>query len=56
MAPLPVESGQGCSRDSLSYRRPQFLPYFGGSLLGIVARLPNKRLELTPPVVVELLL
>jgi len=25
-------------------------------LLGIVARLPNRRLELTPPVVVELLL
>jgi hypothetical protein len=48
--------GTGCSRDSLSYRRPQFLPYFGGTLLGIVARLPNKRLELTPPVVVELLL
>lgn len=40
----------------MSYRRPQFLPYFGGTLLGIVARLPNKRLELTPPVVVELLL
>jgi len=56
MAPLLVESGQGCSRDSWSYRRPQFLPYFGVSFLGIVARLPNKRLELTPPVVVELLL
>jgi hypothetical protein len=34
----------------------RLLPYFGGTLLDIVARLPNQRLELTPPILVELLL